>query len=151
MLALQPGMVSKICESFKGLYLMVAESFYDARTEGQPLTRMAESDTRLKNSVSAPGGLSSKIPPASESIRSTTFCHVTGNASQPLKASSRQQLWGSLRTRRTASPRLRPGLVVILAPASPPIIGLMHRTIERLGAIPAGHPERIVLVAPQSH
>jgi hypothetical protein len=56
MLELQPGMVSKICESFKGLYLMIAGSFHDARTEDQPLTRMAESATRLKKFVSAHGG-----------------------------------------------------------------------------------------------
>src|SRR3954469_16339042 len=53
MLELQPGMVSKICESFKGLCLMVAGSFHDARTEDQPLTRRGESGTRPKKSVSA--------------------------------------------------------------------------------------------------
>jgi hypothetical protein len=68
MLELQPGMVSKIWESFKGLHLTVVGAFHDARIEEQPLTPMAESDTRLKTSISAPGGLSSKIPPASESI-----------------------------------------------------------------------------------
>jgi len=56
MLERQPGLVSKICESFKGLYLMVAGSFHDARTEDQPLTRMAESNTSLRKSVSAHGG-----------------------------------------------------------------------------------------------
>ena len=35
---------------------MVAGPFHDARTEDQPLTRMAESDTRPKKSVSAHGG-----------------------------------------------------------------------------------------------
>ena len=54
MLELQPGMVSKICESFKVLYLMVAGSFHDARAEDQPLTRMAESNTSLRKSVSDP-------------------------------------------------------------------------------------------------
>ena len=56
MLELPPGMVSRICESFKGLHLMVAGSFHDARTEDQPLPWMAESDIRLKKSVSAHGG-----------------------------------------------------------------------------------------------
>jgi len=56
MLELQPGMVSRICESFKVLHLMVAGSFHDARTEDQPLMRMAESNTRPKKSVSAHGG-----------------------------------------------------------------------------------------------
>jgi hypothetical protein len=55
MLESQPGMVSKICESFKVLHLMVVRSFHDLRTEEQPLTRMAESDTRPEKSVSAHG------------------------------------------------------------------------------------------------
>jgi hypothetical protein len=33
MLELQPGMASKICESFKVLHLMVVEPFHDAQTE----------------------------------------------------------------------------------------------------------------------
>ena len=53
MLERQPGMVSKICESFKVFHLMVAGSFHDDRTEDQPLTPMAESGTRPKKSVSA--------------------------------------------------------------------------------------------------
>jgi hypothetical protein len=56
MLELQPGMVSKICESLKVPSPMVAGSFHDARTEDQPLMPMAESDTRLTKSVSAHGG-----------------------------------------------------------------------------------------------
>jgi hypothetical protein len=100
MLERHPGMVSKICESFKGLHLMVAGSFHDARAEDEFLTQMVKSDNRLKQTVSAYGGTSSKIPPPSESSRSTTFCHVTGIASQSLK--------GSSRTRRTASPRTWP-------------------------------------------
>ena len=73
MLELQPGMVSRICESFKGLHLMVAGSFHDARTEDQPLTWMAESDTRLKKSVSAYGGIFVQDPTTirAESINDT--------------------------------------------------------------------------------
>jgi len=56
MLERQPGMVSRICESFKGLHLMVAGSFHDARAEDLPLTRMAESDTRPKKFISTYGG-----------------------------------------------------------------------------------------------
>jgi hypothetical protein len=46
MLELQPGLVSKICESFKVLRLMVAGSSNDARIEDQPLTWIVELDTR---------------------------------------------------------------------------------------------------------
>ena len=53
MFELQPGMVSKICESFKGLYLMVAEPSHDARPKDESLMPMAESGTRPKKSVSA--------------------------------------------------------------------------------------------------
>jgi hypothetical protein len=56
MLELQPGMASRICESFKVLHLMVARLFHDLRTEEQPLMPMAGSDTRPKKSVSAHGG-----------------------------------------------------------------------------------------------
>jgi hypothetical protein len=56
MLEHQPGMDSKVCESFKGLHLMVVRSFHDAYTEDQPLMPMAESDTRPKQTVSAHGG-----------------------------------------------------------------------------------------------
>src|SRR4051812_3856595 len=85
MLELQPGMVSKICESFKVLHLMVAGSFHDAYTAEQPLTRMAESDTRLKKSVSAHSGTSSKIPSPAGPNRSTTLRHGKGNVSQSRK------------------------------------------------------------------
>jgi hypothetical protein len=46
MLELQPGMVSKICESFKVLSLMYAGSFHNAQAEDPPPTWIAESDTR---------------------------------------------------------------------------------------------------------
>jgi hypothetical protein len=55
MLTLQPGMVSKICESFNVLYLMVAGPFHDARIEDQPLMPTGDSDIRPKKSVSAHG------------------------------------------------------------------------------------------------
>ena len=73
MLERQPGMVSRICESFKGLHLMVAGSFHDARTEDQPLMPVAESDTRSEKSVSAHGGTFHQRPTAIrvESINDT--------------------------------------------------------------------------------
>jgi hypothetical protein len=64
MLELQPGMVSKICESFKVLHLMAVGSFHDARTEDQPLMRMSESDTRPKKFVSTHGGTFVRNPTA---------------------------------------------------------------------------------------
>ena len=64
MLELQPGMVSKICESFKVLHLMVARTFHDARTEDQPLTRMGESGTRPKQFVSTHDGTFVQDPTA---------------------------------------------------------------------------------------
>jgi hypothetical protein len=48
MLELQADMVSKIWESFNGLHLTVVSAFHDARIEEQPLTPMAESNTRSK-------------------------------------------------------------------------------------------------------
>jgi len=64
MLERQPGMVSRICESFKVLHLKVARSFHDARTEDQPLMPTAESDNRLEKSVSAHGGTFVQDPTA---------------------------------------------------------------------------------------
>jgi hypothetical protein len=61
MLERQPGMVSRICESFKGLDLMIAGSFHNARTEDQLLTWMVESDNRLKKVRLSTSGTSSKI------------------------------------------------------------------------------------------
>ena len=63
MLELQPGMVSKICESFK-VPSHGCGTFSDAQIEDQPLTWMAESDNRLEKSVSAHGGTFVQDPTA---------------------------------------------------------------------------------------
>jgi hypothetical protein len=66
---------------------MIAGSFRDARAEDQPLTGIAESDTRPKKSVSAHGG--TFRPRSHRHLRHPLICRSTNEINDLAKMLSR--------------------------------------------------------------